>query len=135
MQFNLKLFMWRKENSQKKFHLYHEQLSYGAEIVELTDLFFKDEIEYNQEAKAVLEEEQVPEVLSAFAAKLEELEEFTPEQIKASIKAVQKETGHKGKKLFMPIRVAVTGQTHGPELPQAIELIGRETAVKRLKSI
>ena len=48
---------------------------------------------------------------------------------------VQKETGHKGKKLFMPIRVAVTGQTHGPELPQAIELIGRETAVRRLKSI
>lgn len=35
----------------------------------------------------------------------------------------------------MPIRVAVTGQTHGPELPQAIELIGRETAVRRLKSI
>lgn len=110
-------------------------MSYGAEIVELTDLFFKDEIEYNQEAKAVLEEEQVPEVLSVFAAKLEELEEFTPELIKASIKAVQKETGHKGKKLFMPIRVAVTGQTHGPELPQAIELIGRETAVRRLKSI
>ena len=35
----------------------------------------------------------------------------------------------------MPIRVAVTGQTHGPELPHTIELIGRETAVRRLKSI
>ncbi|MCY8277533.1 glutamate--tRNA ligase, partial [Bacillus inaquosorum] len=87
------------------------------------------------EAKAVLEEEQVPEVLSTFAAKLEELEEFTPDNIKASIKAVQKETGHKGKKLFMPIRVAVTGQTHGPELPQSIELIGKETAIQRLKNI
>lgn len=82
---------------RKLISLYHEQLSYGAEIVELTDLFFTDEIEYNQEAKAVLEEEQVPEVLSTFAAKLEELEEFTPDNIKASIKAVQKETGHKGK--------------------------------------
>lgn len=98
-------------------------------------MFFTDEIEYNQEAKAVLEEEQVPEVLSTFAAKLEELEEFTPDNIKASIKAVQKETGHKGKKLFMPIRVAVTGQTHGPELPQSIELIGKETAIQRLKNI
>ncbi len=120
---------------RKLISLYHEQLSYGAEIVELTDLFFTDEIEYNQEAKAVLEEEQVPEVLSTFAAKLEELEEFTPDNIKASIKAVQKETGHKGKKLFMPIRVAVTGQTHGPELPQSIELIGKETAIQRLKNI
>lgn len=63
-------------------------------------MFFTDEIEYNQEAKAVLEEEQVPEVLSTFAAKLEELEEFTPDNIKASIKAVQKETGHKGKTVY-----------------------------------
>ncbi|MFP3813130.1 hypothetical protein, partial [Bacillus sp. SIMBA_005] len=36
---------------------------------------------------------------------------------------------------FMPIRVAVTGQTHGPELPQSIELIGKETAIQRLKNI
>lgn len=124
----------QQEWIRKLISLYHEQLSFGAEIVELTDLFFKEDIEYNQEAKTVLDEEQVPEVLSVFAAKLEELEEFTPDHIKASIKAVQKETGHKGKKLFMPIRVAVTGQTHGPELPQSIELIGRETVIKRLKN-
>ncbi len=37
-------------------------------------------------------------------------------KLKAAIKAVQKSTGQKGKKLFMPIRVAVTGQTNGPEL-------------------
>ncbi|MFB8732919.1 hypothetical protein ACEQPO_00105 [Bacillus sp. SL00103] len=30
------------------------------------------------------------------------------------MKAVQRKQGIKGKKLFMPIRVAVTGQTHGP---------------------
>ncbi|MFP3326256.1 hypothetical protein R0K05_24705, partial [Planococcus sp. SIMBA_160] len=43
--------------------------------------------------------------------------------------------GHKGKKLFMPIRVAVTGQTHGPELPQSIELLGKETVLNRIKQI
>ncbi|MDA7028296.1 glutamate--tRNA ligase [Bacillus sp. CLL-7-23] len=126
------------ENEQewvrKLISLYQEQLSYGAEIVELTELFFKDEIQYNHEARTVLEEEQVPEVLQVFAEKLDQLEEFTAENIKASIKAVQKETGHKGKKLFMPIRVATTGQTHGPELPQSIELIGKDTVLKRLKS-
>lgn len=98
---------------RKLISLYHEQLSYGAEIVELTELFFKEQIEYNQEAKEVLAEEQVPEVMASFAGQLERLESFTPDEIKAAIKAVQKETGHKGKKLFMPIRVAVTGQTHG----------------------
>ncbi|MCA0926627.1 glutamate--tRNA ligase [Bacillus stratosphericus] len=120
---------------RKLISLYHEQLSYGAEIVELTELFFKEQIEYNQEAKEVLAEEQVPEVMASFAGQLECLESFTPDEIKAAIKAVQKETGHKGKKLFMPIRVAVTGQTHGPELPQSIELLGKETVLNRIKQI
>ncbi|MBK4214259.1 glutamate--tRNA ligase [Bacillus safensis] len=120
---------------RKLISLYHEQLSYGAEIVELTELFFKEQIEYNQEAKEVLAEEQVPEVMASFAGHLEQLESFTPDEIKAAIKAVQKETGHKGKKLFMPIRVAVTGQTHGPELPQSIELLGKETVLNRIKQI
>ena len=120
---------------RKLISLYQEQLSYGAEIVELTELFFKDDIQYNREARTVLEEEQVPEVLRVFAEKLEQLDSFTADEIKASIKAVQKETGHKGKKLFMPIRVATTGQTHGPELPQSIELLGKDTVLKRLHNI
>nr|MDH3162219.1 glutamate--tRNA ligase [Bacillus licheniformis] len=120
---------------RKLISLYQEQLSYGAEIVELTELFFKDDIQYNREARTVLEEEQVPEVLRVFAEKLERLDSFTADEIKASIKAVQKETGHKGKKLFMPIRVATTGQTHGPELPQSIELLGKDTVLKRPHNI
>jgi nondiscriminating glutamyl-tRNA synthetase len=115
--------------------LYQEQMSYGAEIVELTELFFKKEISYDEEAKAVLGEEQVPEVVRGFLNQLEELESFEPSEIKAAIKATQKETGQKGKKLFMPIRVATTGQTHGPELPQAISLLGKDVVKARLESL
>jgi len=115
--------------------LYQEQMSYGAEIVELTDMFFKKEIEYNHEARQVLDEEQVPEVLAGFANEVEAMEEFTADNIKAAIKAVQKSTGHKGKKLFMPIRVATTGETHGPELPQSIALLGKDTVLARLQSV
>ncbi|MEH7509563.1 glutamate--tRNA ligase [Priestia megaterium] len=115
--------------------LYQEQMSFGAEIVELTEMFFKKEIDYSEEAKAVLAEEQVPEVLKAFATEISSLEEFSADEIKAATKAVQKATGQKGKKLFMPIRVATTGETHGPELPKAISLLGKETVLARLESI
>ncbi|MHC5325240.1 glutamate--tRNA ligase [Priestia megaterium] len=115
--------------------LYQEQMSFGAEIVELTEMFFKKEIDYSEEAKAVLAEEQVPEVLKAFAEEISSLEEFSADEIKAATKAVQKATGQKGKKLFMPIRVATTGETHGPELPKAISLLGKETVLARLESI
>ena len=110
-------------------------MSYGAEIVELSQLFFKEELEYEAEAKEVLAEEQVPEVMQAFLQEIDALENFTAEEIKKSIKAVQKSTGHKGKKLFMPIRAAVTGQTHGPDLPKAIALLGKEKIKQRLQSI
>lgn len=115
--------------------LYQEQLHYGAEIVELTDLFFKQEIEYDEAAKEVLSGDQVLEVLQVFTDKLIHLDVFDQANIKEQIKATQKETRHRGKKLFMPIRVATTGQTHGPELPKAIELLGKETVLTRLDQV
>ena len=115
--------------------LYQEQMSFGAEIVELSELFFRDEVTFEPEAKEVLAEEQVPEVMKAFLEEIEGIEDFTPDAVKKSIKAVQKGTGHKGKKLFMPIRAAVTGQTHGPDLMKAISLLGKEKIKQRVESI
>ncbi len=120
------------EWATKLIALYHDQMSYGAEIVELSTLFFNDELAYNEEALEVLAGEQVPEVMAAFKAQLEGMESFTASDIKGAIKAVQKETGHKGKNLFMPIRVVTTGQTHGPELGDAISLIGKEKVIERV---
>lgn len=115
--------------------LYREQLRYGAEIVELTELFFQKELSYDEAAWEVLNGEQVPEVLQVFTDKLIHLESFDKDSIKAQFKATQKETGHRGKKLFMPIRVATTGQMHGPELPFAIELLGRDIILDRLDKL
>lgn len=122
---------WAKE----LIGLYQEQMSFGAEIVELTEMFFKTHIEYDEEAKAVLAEEQVPEVMEAFHKEIETMEDFSVDNIKAATKAVQKATGHKGKKLFMPIRVATTGQTHGRDLPQTIHLLGKDTVLARLSKL
>ncbi|WP_299092151.1 glutamate--tRNA ligase [uncultured Metabacillus sp.] len=124
-----------KERIYGLIALYQEQMSYGAEIVTLTELFFKDDITYNDEAKAVLEGEQVPEVLKAFVSELEGLEDFSAENVKTAIKGVQKATGQKGKNLFMPIRVAITGQTHGPDLPKSIAVLGKNTVLSRLENI
>ncbi|WP_066390050.1 glutamate--tRNA ligase [Neobacillus mesonae] len=115
--------------------LLQEKMSFGAEIVELSDLFFKEQVDFEEEAKEVLAGEQVPEVLKAFSEELNGLEHFEAESIKAAMKAVQKSTGQKGKNLFMPIRAAVTGQTHGPDLPKSIELLGKEKVQQRIMQI
>lgn len=46
---------------------------------------------------------------------------------------VKEKTGRKGKELFMPLRQAITGFDHGPEMKDLILLIGRERIVQRLK--
>jgi glutamyl-tRNA synthetase len=52
---------------------------------------------------------------------------------KAWTEAVKAETGAKGKALFMPLRLALTGLDHGPELAGLLPLIGRERAAARLR--
>ncbi|MDP9138775.1 MAG: glutamate--tRNA ligase [Pseudomonadota bacterium] len=42
------------------------------------------------------------------------------------------ETARQGKQLFMPLRMALTGREHGPELAALLPLIGRQRALERL---
>ena len=48
-------------------------------------------------------------------------------------KAVAAQTGAKGRGLFMPLRLALTGRPHGPELKKVLPLIGRDRALARLQ--
>ena len=112
--------------------LFQDRLNYGAEIVEHAKLFFSAAVEMEDEARAVLAEEQVPQVLAAFKAQLLAAEAFDVDAIKACIKNVQTETGFKGKQLFMPIRAALTGQTHGADLNMTLFLLGRDKVLARL---
>ena len=47
--------------------------------------------------------------------------------------AIKEATGAKGKGLFMPLRLMLTGQAHGPDMATMIPLIGRDRMVQRLK--
>ena len=112
--------------------LFHDRLTYGAEIVDLYDEFFTEELELDEEAEAFLNQEGVSNTLSVFKAQLEALEDFSAENIQAVIKSTGKEAGAKGKMLFMPCRIATTGAMHGPDLPKALALLGKETVVTRI---
>ena len=121
----------------KLVSLYHEQMSYGAEIVELSSLFFNDELSIDDASREVLAAETAATVIEAMKAKLTDLtdEEFEAANIKPLTKQIQKETGIKGRNLFMPIRIAVSGQMHGPELPQLIEVLGKEKVLNHIEQV
>jgi glutamyl-tRNA synthetase len=48
--------------------------------------------------------------------------------------AMKAATGRKGKALFLPLRQALTGLDHGPDMAALLPLIGREAAVARLSA-
>jgi glutamyl-tRNA synthetase len=65
---------------------------------------------------------------------LDAARELLPEDLnwQAWVEAVKAATGAKGRGLFMPLRQALTGKDHGPDMGSLLGLIGREKALKRL---
>jgi nondiscriminating glutamyl-tRNA synthetase len=55
-------------------------------------------------------------------------------ELKLLTKILKERTGRKGAELFMPLRVALTGQAHGPELAQLLMLMSPQTVRQRLES-
>ena len=115
--------------------LYQEPMRYVAELPELSAPLFHEQVIFEDEAQVVLAEEQVPTVLAAFQQQVAGIEEWRVELIQQALKTVQKETGAKGKALFMPVRAAVTGQTHGRDLNQTIWLLGKSRVLQRLQAL
>ncbi len=69
--------------------------------------------------------------LSVAAAAAQELD-WSADPWRVWTGALKEATGRKGKALFMPLRQALTGMDHGPDMAALLPLIGREQALARL---
>ena len=111
-----------------------EYISFAAQIPEHAAVFFQDEITMeNDETADVLRDPDVPQVMEAFLNKLATMDPVDGEQVQAALKAVGKELKLGGKKVFMPVRVALTGKMHGPELIALIPLLGVARTTARIR--
>lgn len=113
-----------------------EKLSYVAEIVDHAGIFFKGEIQpADEEAAEILKDESLGMLLDAFLAKVEAEEVIGEDFGKRALKEIQKETGLKGPKLFKPIRVALTGESHGPDINAVIKILGKQSIIDRINYV
>ncbi len=121
------------EWARQLINLYKQQMSYMAQINDMADVFFNEPDEVKGDALEELKgNPDAIKVLSAFKEKIADLKIFDSVEIYRVIKSIQQETGVKGRNLWMPIRIAVTHEMHGPELPESVELVGRQEATKHL---
>jgi glutamyl/glutaminyl-tRNA synthetase len=103
------------------------------ESPEQAKVYYKD-VSLTPEQKEITSSESSKKVFETLKAKVGELPEITNENFKPLLNEVQKETGVKGKNLFMPLRLALTAEEHGPELGLIAFVLGREEVLKRLNA-
>jgi nondiscriminating glutamyl-tRNA synthetase len=73
-------------------------------------------------------------MLTALNERFSGLSDWSEVPIRAAIKEAGKEAGVKGKALYMPLRIAVTGMEHGPDLSSILVIRGREDIVRSIAS-
>ncbi len=103
------------------------------DIEERAKPFFIDDFHYEEDAKTWLETEEGYNVIQAFYEKIKDLDTITKDDFKKTTKEIQKELKIKGKNLFMPIRVALTGKTSGVDIATLVEVIGIDRVKHRIE--
>jgi nondiscriminating glutamyl-tRNA synthetase len=109
-------------------------LSTLADLPNELSPFLDDAVSFEAEARAAIESPRGREVCASLASELEPLASWSGEAVKSAIQSLGMRLGIKGRDLFQPVRAALTGRTHGPELPLLAELLGRDRCLARLRA-
>ena len=125
----------KKEWLKKVVWFVRDHLYYGAQTPENIKIFFEElSATTDEEMLDIMNRETSKMIIKSFAEKLSDLDTFNESSIKDVFSNLMKESGIKGKAAFEPVRIALTGEIHGPGLYTLIELFGKEKTIQRLKS-
>jgi glutamyl-tRNA synthetase len=113
--------------------LLKERLTFPKDFIEMSVYFFRDPESYDE---AGLKKYCGPDTivqLQLFADRLESLSEFSHRFIEGALRELAEELRIKTTQLIHPTRLAISGRTIGPGLFEMMELLGKETVVRRLR--
>jgi len=104
-----------------------------TEVPDLIKFFFSD-VEFEAAAiEKVFKKPEARGVLEGMAEIYSNLPSFTEAELERAARGYAAEKNLKAGAIFHPVRVAVSGRTHGPTLFKMLEYMGRDVVVKRLK--
>ena len=100
------------------------------EIVKLSEPFFK-EIDYNTDYLNLLKAPESNQLYTTIIEYLNNIELIDNLDIKEILIDIGSKHNINGKDLFFPIRLAVWGDVHGPDIGLIIKILGKEKAITR----
>ena len=116
---------------------FHEEMSYGKQIIDLAKVYFEapDLSNLDEEASVIFNDESVNNTLKVFKEEIMKTEQIAKEDVKGIVKNTQTISNAKGKMLYMPLRIALTGEMHGPDFSSLVYLLGKEEIIDRLNKV
>jgi nondiscriminating glutamyl-tRNA synthetase len=116
-----------QEKSDLFLEIVRQNVLFPQQGLRWATIFFEDNLAYSEENKAILAHAGEQFFVEWLAA-LDQFDDF-----KKVLDTLKNHLNLSGKPLFLPIRVALTGEQHGPELAQMVTLLGKEKLKHRVK--
>ena len=114
--------------------LMHERMKTLTDFIENGRYYFEDPSEYEEKAvKKHWMKEGVVQRLEALTEALDALEDWQVESMDAPIRALAERLDVGLGKILQPARLAVTGSSASPGMFELMEVLGRETTLRRLR--
>ena len=123
-------FVKKKAWYEKIFSHMQDNITHFAELKDRLSMFEEPRV---YEDPKLLHEESSQKVLLGLKEIASSLASWTESNYDESIESLKKKVDAKGKALFMPIRLALTGRVHGPEMKKIVGVIGKEEGLKRFE--
>ncbi len=118
---------------EKVVEIIRTRITTLPEAAEQAQFAYQSEIApEDDEAKELVSMESSKKLFSVLHERLTENVIVNGDEFKAKVQEIGKELALKGKLLFMPIRVALTGRAKGPDLPHLVDILGVDEVMKRI---
>ncbi|MBR5151267.1 MAG: hypothetical protein IKW71_00320, partial [Elusimicrobiaceae bacterium] len=113
--------------------LEQEKYKLLTEIPDLIRFFFEEPVMEQEALDKVFAKPEAKQVLQGIHQVYSQITDFTDVNLEAAARAYAKENGFKAGQIFHPVRVAVSGRTHGPTLFKMLQYMGKDTVLRRLE--
>ncbi len=122
------------EKLLKVISLMKDRATFAKDIYNEGKFFFEAPNSYDEKAVKKAWNEETPAILNDFSKKLMNLTDFQAVAIKQSIHDLAEEKGLGMGKVMMPLRLSLVGELKGPDVPEILEILGKEESIERIKN-
>ena len=110
------------------------RISTLSEIIEAAKPFFTVSA-YSDEDRKIIDNENSQKLFTFWLENLKAMDSITEENVNQLLKQSTEELSIKGKDLYFPLRLALFGSVHGPELPVIFDILGKNEVINRLQKL